>query len=120
MAKSVAKNALYSGIRTVSTMLFPLVTYPYVTRVLLADNLGKVDFSISLISYFVLIAGLGITNYATREGARIRNDREALDQFSSEVFTINMASTLDSYALLVALFVACACLQLESAVYHGR
>lgn len=87
-------------------MLFPLVTYPYVTRVLLADNLGKVDFSISLISYFVLIAGLGITNYATREGARIRNDREALDQFSSEVFTINMASTLVSYALLVALFVA--------------
>lgn len=106
MAKSVAKNALYSGIRTVSTMLFPLVTYPYVTRVLLADNLGKVDFSISIISYFTLIAGLGISNYATREGARVRNDRSKLDQFSSEVFTINMGSTLVAYVLLAALFVA--------------
>lgn len=103
MAKSVAKNAIYSGIRTVSTMLFPLVTYPYVTRVLLADNLGKVDFSISLVSYFVLIAGLGISNYATREGARVRNDSAALDRFASEVFTINMASTLVSYALLIVL-----------------
>lgn len=106
MAKSVAKNALYSGIRTVSTMLFPLVTYPYVTRVLLADNLGKVDFSISIISYFTLIAGLGISNYATREGARVRNDRSKLDRFSSEVFTINMASTALAYVLLVILFVA--------------
>ena len=106
MAKTVAKNAIYSGIRTVSTMLFPLITYPYVTRVLLADNLGKVDFSIAVVSYFALIAGLGITNYATREGARIRNDRAQLDQFSSEVFTINMASTLVAYVLLALLYVA--------------
>ena len=104
MAKSVAKNALYSGIRTISTMLFPLVTYPYVTRVLLAQNLGKVDFSVSIISYFTLIAGLGITNYATREGARVREDRKALDQFSSEVFTINMGSTLLAYILLILLY----------------
>ncbi len=106
MAKSVAKNALYSGIRTVGTMLFPLVTYPYVTRVLLADNLGKVDFLVSIMSYFTLVAQLGITNYATREGARVRNDRAKLDQFSSEVFTINMGSTLLSYALLAILFVS--------------
>ena len=86
MAKSVAKNALYNGIRTISTMLFPLITYPYVTRVLLADNLGKVDFATSFVSYFTLIAGLGIANYATREGARIRDDRETLSRFSSEVF----------------------------------
>ena len=104
MAKSVAKNALYSGIRTISFMLFPLVTYPYVTRVLLADNLGKVDFSTSFVSYFTLIAGLGVTTYATREGAKLRDDRQRLDRFSSEVFTINMVSTVCAYALL-ALFV---------------
>ncbi len=106
MAKSVAKNALYNGIRTISTMVFPLITYPYVTRVLLADNLGKVDFAISFVSYFTLIAGLGIANYATREGARVRDDRETLDRFSSEVFTINMASTLVAYVCLAIVFFA--------------
>ena len=105
MAKSVAKNALYSGLRTMSTVLFPLITYPYASRVLLADNLGKVDFSVSFISFFLLIAGLGVVNYATREGARVREDHEALDRFSSEVFTINLCSTLASY-LLLALLVA--------------
>lgn len=103
MAKSVAKNALYSGLRTMSTVLFPLITYPYATRVLMADNLGKVDFAVSLISYFLLIAGLGITNYATREGARVRESQDELDRFASEVFTINLCSTLISYALLAAL-----------------
>ncbi len=106
MAKSVAKNAVYNGIRTISTMLFPLITYPYVTRVLLADNLGKVDFATSFVSYFTLIAGLGIANYATREGARVRDDRETLSRFSSEVFSINIASTLVAYAVLAIIFVA--------------
>lgn len=105
MSKSVAKNALYNGIRTISSMLFPLVTFPYALRVLLAENLGKVDFGSSLISYFTLIATLGITTYATREGARVREDRNQLDLFSSQVFSINMVSTLIAY-LLLALLVA--------------
>lgn len=100
MAKSVAKNALYSGLRTVCNMVFPLITYPYAARVLLAENLGKVDFGSSIISYFLLIAGLGIITYATREGAARREDREELNRFSSEVFTINIVSTAFAYLLL--------------------
>ena len=100
MAKSVAKNALYNGIRTVCNMLFPLITYPYAARVLMAENLGKVDFGQSVISYFVLIAGLGIYTYATREGAAQRENKDELNQFSSEVFTINVTSTIISYLLL--------------------
>ena len=105
MAKSVAKNALYNGIRTVCNMLFPLITFPYAARVLMAENLGKVDFGSSVISYFVLIAGLGISTYATREGAGYREDREQLNQFSSEVFSINVASTVVSYLLLTILMI---------------
>ena len=105
MSKSVAKNALYSGIRTVAFMLFPLITYPYATRVLMAENLGKIDFSVSFVSYFLLIAALGINTYATRQGAGIREDRRQLDEFASQVFTINMVSTALAYALLAALVV---------------
>ena len=106
MSKSVAKNALYSGIRTVALMLFPLVTYPYATRVLMAENLGKIDFSMSVVSYFLLIAALGINTYATRQGAGIREDQRKLDEFASQIFTINMVSTAISYALLAALVIA--------------
>ena len=100
MAKSVAKNAIYSGIRTISFMLFPLITYPYVAHVLMAENLGKIDYAVTTVSYFQLIAALGITTYATRAGAGLREDRKQLDTFASEVFTINMVSTLVAYALL--------------------
>lgn len=104
MSKSVAKNAIYSGVRTIALMLFPLITYPYAARVLMAENLGKIDFSVSFVSYFLLIAALGINTYATREGAGLRDDQDRLNEFSSQVFTINMVSTLVSYAAL-ALFV---------------
>lgn len=104
MSRSVAKNALFSGIKTISSMIFPLITYPYATRVLLAENLGKVDFTTAVISYFSLIAGLGIANYATREGAGLRQDDEEISEFASQVFTINVTSTIISYVLLIAIF----------------
>ena len=106
MSKSVAKNTVYNSIRTLSNMLFPLITFPYVTRVLLAENLGKVDFAVSFVSYFSLIAALGITNYATREGAGLRDDQHRLNRFASEVLTINCASTVLAYLLLVISVIA--------------
>ena len=70
--KSVKLNAILNVIKQMCSVLFPLITIPYVTRVLQADNLGKVNFSTSVISYFLLIAQMGITNYAIREGAKVR------------------------------------------------
>ena len=103
MAKSIAKNALYSGIRTVCSMVFPLITYPYAARVLLQDNLGKVSFAQSIVSYFALIAALGVSTYAVREGAGYRENREKIDEFGSQIFTINMVSTVIAYGLLLLL-----------------
>ena len=81
-----------------------MITYPYAARLLGAANIGKVDFSNSIVSYFVLIAGLGIATYAVREGAYFRNDDEKLSRFSSEVFSINVISTILALILL-AIFV---------------
>ena len=58
-------------------------------------------FSASIINYFVLIAGLGISSYAVREGARVRNDQTKINQFASQMFTINVISTICSYACLI-------------------
>ena len=64
------------------------------------QGIGIYNFSSSIVSYFVLIAGLGIATYAIREGAKLRNNREKISKFASEIFTINIVSTLISYLLL--------------------
>ena len=99
--KKLAKNAILNLIKTISSLIFPLITFPYISRILGVENLGAYNFSTSIISYFSLIAGLGISTYAIREGARYREDKIKLSKFSSEVFTINIIATVLSYALLI-------------------
>jgi len=100
MNKNIKSNIILNIIRTGSAVVFPLITFPYISRVLEADNYGKVNFSASIISYFTLLAAMGVTNYAIREGAVIRNKQKEFNVFVKEVFTINMITTLFAYLLL--------------------
>lgn len=100
---SIKKNAFLNVIKQACSILFPLITYPYISRVLGSSSYGVYSFSDSIVSYAVLIAGLGISTYAVREGAPIRQDKEKINQFSSELFSINIISTIISYLLLVIL-----------------
>ncbi len=70
------------------------------SRVLQVKGIGIYNFSNSIVSYFSLIAALGISTYAVREGAKIRDNIHEISQFASEIFTINIFSTLISYILL--------------------
>ena len=99
--KSLKINAILNGLKQCFGILFPLITFPYVSRTLGEDGFGKYSFSWSIVSYFVLLAGLGVSTYAIREGARIRDDKEKLSQFCSEAFTINVITTIISLCLLV-------------------
>ncbi len=99
--KSIKLNAILNGFRTVLNLIFPLITFPYIARTLSVDGIGKYNFSSSIISYFLLLAALGVDRYAVREGTKFRDDRKKISEFVSQVFTINMASTVISYALLV-------------------
>ena len=98
--KSIKINAVLNAMRLVLGMLFQLITYPYVTRVLHAEYLGRVTYSQSIVSYFSLIAALGVGTYAVREGAKFRNERSKIEQFASEVFTTNIITTIFAYILL--------------------
>ena len=97
---SVKKNALLNSIRSILSIVFPLITYPYVTRILQADNLGKVNFASSTMSYFSLLAVLGLTNYAGREGIKYRDNQKKLNEFCSELLTLNICTTIFSYIAL--------------------
>lgn len=100
--KSIGMNAFLNGLRSVLNLLFPLITFPYVSRVLSVSGIGIYNFSNTYISYFILIAGLGIATYAIREGAKYRNDRRKIEEFSSQIFSINMIATVIAYVLLFA------------------
>lgn len=98
--KSLGLNAFMNGIRSILNILFPLITFPYVSRVLQVKGIGIYNFSNSIVSYFLLIAALGVNSYAIREGAKIRDNKVKISRFASEIFTINMTSTLIAYILL--------------------
>lgn len=99
--KSIKLNAILNVIKALLSVTFPLITYPYATRILGVEYLGKVSFSASIITYFSLLAALGVTTYAIREGAKIRHDKEMFAKFANEVFSINVITTIFSYILLV-------------------
>lgn len=97
--KSLKKNIALNFIKTFMSLVFPLITFPYASRVLQPEGLGKVNFAQSIVSYFAMIAALGIGTYGIREAAKRRDDKGLLSQFVKEVFTINMIATAVAYIL---------------------
>ena len=101
--KSIKVNALLNMIKQIMQVIFPLITVPYIARVLGSENYGKINTGSALISYISLIAGLGILSYAIREGALVRGDRVKLNSFSCQVFSINLLSTIFAYIVLIVI-----------------
>lgn len=103
--RSVKFNAVMNFIYTASAMVFPMVTFPYITRVLSVENNGKITFATSVITYLTMIASLGIPTYGIRACAKIRDDVQKLSKTVQELLLINIFTTVVSYAaFLVLLF----------------
>ncbi|MBE6051517.1 MAG: flippase [Clostridium sp.] len=103
--KSVKLNAMLNVMKVGLSIIFPLITFPYASRVLGVENLGRVNYGSSIISYFILLASMGVTSYAVREGAKIRNDEKLFNEFANEVFTVNIFTTIVSYLFLILSFI---------------
>lgn len=101
MAKNLKINTILNTIKTLSSILFPLITIPYINRVLLPDNVGKVNWVNSYVGYFSLIAALGISTYSIRFLSQYKDDREKLSKTASEIFSINLITTFISYFFLI-------------------
>ena len=97
--KSIRKNFIYNSILTVSNVLIPLVTFPYVSRVLGANGIGSVEFSISFINYFVMLASLGIPTYGIRACAKVRDNTEKLSKVVEELLLIGLFMTIVCYII---------------------
>ncbi len=103
--KSLKFNFIMNAILTMSQFIFPLITFPYISRILLPVGTGKVSFATSVISYFAMFAQLGIPTYGIRVCAQVRDDKEKLTRTVQELFFINLVMSIIAY---VALFLAIA------------
>lgn len=99
--KPLKYNAILNVIKQICTISFPLITIPYVTRMIGIEGYGQFSYANSIVSYFILIAGLGFNTYAIREGSKVRNQTEHFEELANNVFTLNIITASISFVALL-------------------
>lgn len=94
---SVKFNYIMNAILKMSAFVFPLITFPYVSRIIGASGNGKITFAESVISYFSMFAQLGVPTYGIRACAACRNDSQKLNRTVQELLIINSVTVVMSY-----------------------
>ena len=94
MSKSLAKNSIFYMRYNILNMLFPFFTSIYVARILLPVSIGEVAYAQNIVTYFSILAFLGIPTYGVREIAKVRKSSDELNAVFSELFIINGISTI--------------------------
>ena len=97
---SIRRNFVYSCILTVANYIFPLLTYPDVSRVLGVTNVGICNFVDSIINFFILFSMMGITTLGIREIAGTAADKDKRGRVFSSLFILNAIATLIMFVLL--------------------
>lgn len=100
---SIRTNLLMSIILTVSSIIVPLVTFPYVSRILLPQGMGKVSFATSIITYFSLVAQLGIPTYGIKAVACTKDDNEKMSKVVKSLMVINICACAIVYGFFLLL-----------------
>ena len=103
--KSIKLNATMNMVKIIASMIFPLITFPYTSRILGPEGIGKTNFAFSLVGYFMLLAAVGIPMYGIREVAKIREDKKALTALIQELLVAHgIASILSTAAFVGMIF----------------
>ncbi|WP_254411871.1 flippase [Dyadobacter diqingensis] len=90
----IKKNFVYNVLLSVSQILYPVITFPYASRILGVEGIGLATFCESICRSFMLVAALGIPIYGVREIAKTKNNQKEMKKVFSEIFLIHLAMTL--------------------------
>lgn len=107
--KSIKKNTFFNFLLTFASILFPLITTPYISRVLNIEDIGIINQGSVFSALFINLISLGLAGYGAREIARVRDDREKLSQVFFSVITLHIAAFIIGsvfYLGFTVLFVA--------------
>lgn len=101
--KVLVENFAYLSLLQVAGYIFPIITLPYLARVIGVDSFGKIAFAAAIIGWFNTVADWGFNYTATRDVAKNRGDKEKVSQIFSNVFWARCLLTLFSFILLILL-----------------
>ena len=96
---SIGKNYILNLSYQILTIIIPVITMPYISRVFGATTVGLQSYAYSYVSYFLLLAALGTTTYAQREIARIREDKVKRTEVFWELFLLRLLFSVISTGL---------------------
>lgn len=101
---NVRKNYIYNVIYQLLAVILPLITSPYISRILQAEGLGIYSYTFSIVQYFILFSMLGIKNYGVRSIARVKDDKEQLSKTFWEIYAIQLflsITVIIAYAIYI-------------------
>lgn len=113
MPRSVQSNFLFTLLNTFSQLVFPLITFPYASRIMLADGIGQVNFFNSIISYISLFTCLGIPLYAVREIAKVRSHPDRMAHTAVEIVSLHALLTFVGYLAVAVICLTVAKVQTD-------
>lgn len=103
MAKSIKLNFAFNLLHTVVGLLFPIITFPYVSRILMPEGIGQIQFYQSIINYIAIFSALGIPLYAVKEIAKVRDNIYLRSKTAIEVLVLFVSLTLIGYLIVAVL-----------------
>ena len=83
--KSIIKNYIYNLVYEIVALIVPLITTPYVSRILGADGIGIYSYTLSIITYFILFGKIGFQTYGQLQAAELRDDKYKLSKMFWEI-----------------------------------
>lgn len=117
MSSSVKVNYILTMLNTGSQMLFPLLTFPYICKILTPESIGQVNFYNSIINYIILFTSLGIPMYAIREIARKKNNVVLMSSTTIEIFILHCILTFLGYIVVFALCLFVSSIRINIALF---
>lgn len=101
---SVQRNVVFNVALSLSQVLFPLLVFPYVSRVLGPQPIGEIAFVDSITQWCILGAALGIPIYGVREIAKVKHDKPKRSVLFSELLVLHVGTTSVMTAALIVSF----------------
>lgn len=101
MSKSIAKNFMYNLLLQIVTLFIPLITVPYVSRVLGKEGIGVYSYTLSIVQYFVILGTLGVSMYGNRQIAYVRDNKEKMSKTFWSITFLKVITTGLAFLLYI-------------------
>ena len=101
--KPLAYSVLLNGLLKALSFIFPVIAFPYASRILLPEGIGKVSFATSALAYFTMLAQMGVPTYGIQACAKVADNKEELSRTVHELWLISLVTMSFSYSIFFGL-----------------